>query len=174
MKDPNDTRDTGPRAGSPLWIFLTAVTILGFLALGVAMIRLTGIRLLIGQICPATTSAAITQCNGSAGGGTLVELTCAATGTMASALGVKINQCNNSANGGGALVICSASLISNAVNGTPPPAGTPAPSRTPPPTSTVGDRSSSDSMPLLPLIILFALAGLGLATVVVQRRSVRS
>jgi len=49
MKDPNDTRDTGPRAGSPLWIFLTAVTILGFLALGVAMIRLTGIRLLIGH-----------------------------------------------------------------------------------------------------------------------------
>jgi hypothetical protein len=127
-----------------------------------------------------TTGAAITQCNGSANGGTLVGLTCTATGTMASAHGVTVNQCNGSANGGGALVICSASVINNAVSSTPTPAvtptpaGTPAPIRTPPPTSTVGDRSSSDSMPLFPLLILFALAGLGLATVVVQRRSIRS
>jgi hypothetical protein len=64
---------------------------------------------------PATTTgAAITQCNGSAGGGNLVELTCAATGTMASALGVTINQCNGSANGGGALVICSANITNAA------------------------------------------------------------
>ena len=121
----------------------------------------------------ATTNAAITQCNGSANGLTLtspVGLTCTVTGTMSSALPVKINQCNGSTNGGGALIICSASVINNAVAVTP----TPAPSRTPPPTSTVGDRSSSDSMPLFPLMILFALAGLGLATVVVQRRSVRS
>ena len=109
-----------------------------------------------------TTGAAITQCNGSANGGTLVGLTCTATGTMASAHVVTVNQCNGSANGGGALVICSASLISNAVNGTPPP------------TSTVSDRSSSNSTPFFPLMIFFALAGLGLATVAVQRRSIRS
>jgi len=50
---------------------------------------------------PATTSgAAITQCNGSANGGTLVGMTCTATGTMAAAAGVTVNQCNGSANGG--------------------------------------------------------------------------
>jgi hypothetical protein len=60
---------------------------------------------------PATTSGAtITQCNGSANGGTLVGLTCTATGTKAAAHGVTINQCNGSANGGGALVICSATI----------------------------------------------------------------
>jgi len=66
---------------------------------------------------PATTSgAAITQCNGSANGGTLVTpegLTCVATGTMASALAVTINQCNNSANGGGEVVNCSANMTNN-------------------------------------------------------------
>jgi hypothetical protein len=41
------------------------------------------------------------------------------------------------------------------------------------PTSTVGDRSSSNSTPFFPLMIFFALAGLGLATVAVQRRSIR-
>ena len=60
---------------------------------------------------PATTTGAtITQCNGSANGGTLVGLTCTATGTKPSSHGVRINQCNGSANGGGALVICSASI----------------------------------------------------------------
>ncbi|GAA3441857.1 putative bifunctional diguanylate cyclase/phosphodiesterase [Planomonospora venezuelensis] len=29
MADPTDTRDTGPRAGSPLWTYLTAVTVVG-------------------------------------------------------------------------------------------------------------------------------------------------
>lgn len=59
---------------------------------------------------PAPTSGAtITQCNGSANGGTLVGLTCTATGTKAAAHGVTVNQCNGSANGGGALVICTAS-----------------------------------------------------------------
>jgi diguanylate cyclase (GGDEF)-like protein len=29
MKDPNDTRDVGPRIGSPLWIYLSAVTVTG-------------------------------------------------------------------------------------------------------------------------------------------------
>ena len=60
---------------------------------------------------PATTTGAtITQCNGSAGGGTLVQLTCKASGTKPAAHGVTINQCNGSANGGGALVICSATI----------------------------------------------------------------
>src|SRR5450759_3230746 len=64
---------------------------------------------------PATTTGAtITQCNGSANGGTLVGLTCTATGTQSSTQSVTINQCNGSANGGGALVICSANVTSNA------------------------------------------------------------
>ncbi|MEP6681328.1 MAG: hypothetical protein ABJB65_07610 [Chloroflexota bacterium] len=65
---------------------------------------------------PATTTGAtITECNGSANGGTLVGLTCTASGTKSSALAVSINQCNGSANGGGALVICSANLSNNTV-----------------------------------------------------------
>jgi len=65
---------------------------------------------------PATTTGAtITQCNGSANGGTLVGLTCTATGTKPSAHGVTINQCNDSANGGGALVICSANITNKAL-----------------------------------------------------------
>lgn len=65
---------------------------------------------------PATTTgASITQCNGSANGGTLVGLTCTASGTKTSGLAVTINQCNGSANGGGALVICSASLTNNTI-----------------------------------------------------------
>jgi hypothetical protein len=65
---------------------------------------------------PATTTGAIiTQCNGSANGGTLVGLTCTASGTKTSGLAVRINQCNGSANGGGALVICSASMTNNAI-----------------------------------------------------------
>src|SRR5580765_4009220 len=56
---------------------------------------------------PATTTGAtITQCNGSANGGTLVGLTCTATGRTSSVHRVRINQCNGSANGGGSLVIC--------------------------------------------------------------------
>lgn len=72
---------------------------------------------------PATTTGAtITECNGSANGGTLVGLTCTATGTKSSALAVTINQCNGSANGGGALVICTANLSNNAVAAAPPAA----------------------------------------------------
>jgi len=115
----------------------------------------------------STTSAAITQCNGSANGGTLVGLTCTATGTMAAARALTINQCNGSANGGGALVICSASVLNNALSGTPPPGTTP-------PTSTISESSSKTSSPLFPLFLLFALAGMGLATVAVHRRGVRS
>ncbi|NUR91808.1 MAG: EAL domain-containing protein [Nonomuraea sp.] len=40
MTDPTDTRDTGPRAGTPLWAFLVGVTVIGFTALVVAMVRL--------------------------------------------------------------------------------------------------------------------------------------
>ncbi|WP_271221894.1 putative bifunctional diguanylate cyclase/phosphodiesterase [Streptosporangium carneum] len=36
MADPNDTRDTGPRVGSPLWAYLTAVTTVGLLVLAAA------------------------------------------------------------------------------------------------------------------------------------------
>jgi hypothetical protein len=69
---------------------------------------------------PATTTGAtITQCNGSANGGTLVGLTCTATGTKPSSHGVRINQCNGSANGGGALVICSANITNRRVSSTP-------------------------------------------------------
>jgi hypothetical protein len=46
-------------------------------------------------------------------------------------------------------------------------------STTPAPTSTVSDGPTNDSTPLLPLMILLALAGSGLATVVVQRRRIR-
>jgi hypothetical protein len=76
---------------------------------------------------PATTTGAtITQCNGSANGGTLVKLTCTASGTKPSSHGVTINQCNGSANGGGSLVICSASIANNriaATGGTPTGSG---------------------------------------------------
>ncbi|WP_431902183.1 putative bifunctional diguanylate cyclase/phosphodiesterase [Nonomuraea sp. bgisy101] len=40
MTDPNDTRDTGPRVGSPLWAFLAGVSVIGFTALLVAELRL--------------------------------------------------------------------------------------------------------------------------------------
>jgi hypothetical protein len=77
-----------------------------------------------------TTSATITQCNGSAGGGTLVKLTCTASGTKSSVQGVRINQCNGSANGGGALVICSANISNRTVtaaeaSSSPTPTGPP-------------------------------------------------
>jgi hypothetical protein len=144
----------------------------------------------------STTGAAITQCNGSANGGTLVGMTCTATGTMASGHALTVNQCNGSANGGGALVICSTSLINNALSGTPPLASAPplastsspasapspassspansSPASSSPPTSTFGDSSSGKSTPPDPLMILLALAGMALATVAVQRRRIRS
>jgi hypothetical protein len=111
---------------------------------------------------PATTSdAAITQCNGSATGGG-ASVTCTATGTMASALAVTINQCNGSANGGGALIVCSASLVNNAVSGTPPPTGT------------ASNSSSDNSTPLFPLLALLASGGLGLAVIAARRRRIYS
>ncbi|MEU0565779.1 EAL domain-containing protein [Nonomuraea sp. NPDC005983] len=40
MTDPSDTRDTGPRVGTPLWAFLAGVIAIGCTALVVAMLRL--------------------------------------------------------------------------------------------------------------------------------------
>jgi len=97
-----------------------------------------------------TTSAAITQCNGSANGGTLVGLTCTATGTSASAHNVTINQCNGSANGGGALVICEASIANNVLAAaTPVPSAgtTPAPSSGTTPAPSAGTTASPTSAP---------------------------
>lgn len=110
-----------------------------------------------------TTGAAIAQCNGSANGGTLVGLTCTATGTMVSAAGVTISQCNGSANGGGALVICSASVATNALSGTPPPTST-----------SFASGTSNSSTPPFGLLIPLALAGLGAAIVLNRRRSALS
>jgi hypothetical protein len=119
---------------------------------------------------PATTSGAtITQCNDSANGGTLVELTCTATGTQSPGLSVTINQCNNSTNGGGALVICSANIENNQVAGatpTPTPAtggATPAP--TTPATDTLAMTDASGPGPI-PLVLagMFLLAFIALAS----------
>jgi diguanylate cyclase (GGDEF)-like protein len=43
MKDPNDTRDIGPRVGSPLWIYLVSVTAVGVVAFALAMLHLRGL-----------------------------------------------------------------------------------------------------------------------------------
>ncbi|MEX2183113.1 MAG: hypothetical protein WEC14_01590 [Chloroflexota bacterium] len=89
---------------------------------------------------PATTTGAtITQCNGSANGGTLVELTCTATGTQASGFLVTINQCNGSANGGGGLVICSADITDNVIA---------APTATPTPTPPGGGATDAPGTPV--------------------------
>jgi hypothetical protein len=117
---------------------------------------------------PATTTAAtITQCNGSANGGTLVELTCTATGTAASAHGVSINQCNGSANGGGALVICSANIDNNVVAASAPPStgastgpGTGATAAPTAPTTDVGSTPDESGS------ALFALAVVGVLLIV--------
>jgi diguanylate cyclase (GGDEF)-like protein len=52
MKDPSDTRDIGPRIGSPLWIYLTLITVAGLGALLAALLRelpAAGLRGLAGQ-----------------------------------------------------------------------------------------------------------------------------
>jgi hypothetical protein len=114
----------------------------------------------------STTNAAITQCNGSANGLTLVHLNCTASGTMASSRSVVINQCNGSANGGGALVECSTTILDVAR----PLSALPTPART----STSSDSPSNNPTPLLPLMLILALGGLGLMTFFVQKRSIRS
>ncbi len=43
MKDPHDTRDIGPRVGSPLWTHLTLVTAAGTVAFVLAMFHLHGL-----------------------------------------------------------------------------------------------------------------------------------
>jgi hypothetical protein len=104
---------------------------------------------------PATTTGAtITECNGSANGGTLVGLTCTATGTQSSAQGVKINQCNGSANGGGALVICSANISNVAAAATPSPGTIPPNTATRPTTEIPG---SGPPPAIFAGIFLFAL-----------------
>lgn len=50
MKDPSDTRDIGPRIGSPLWIYLTVVTVAGLGTLLAALLR--------GLPAPVTSAAA--------------------------------------------------------------------------------------------------------------------
>src|SRR5215472_10611481 len=47
MKDPTDTRDIGPRVGSPLWIHLTLVTVAGAVVFGLAVSQLSGMSHLI-------------------------------------------------------------------------------------------------------------------------------
>ncbi len=47
MKDPNDTRDIGPRVGSPLWIHMTAVTLVGFAVFAWALAHLSGLAGLV-------------------------------------------------------------------------------------------------------------------------------
>ena len=108
---------------------------------------------------PATTTgAAITQCNGSANGGTLVGLNCLATGTTTSALLVTINQCNGSGNGGGGLVTCSSSIVNNVSAGPSPspsasasvsPSPVPSPSASARPTATVRPASTTP-VPTIP------------------------
>ncbi|MEV0230392.1 EAL domain-containing protein [Nonomuraea sp. NPDC050786] len=46
MTGPTDTRDTGPRVGTPLWAFLAGITVIGFTALVVATLRLDAAGLL--------------------------------------------------------------------------------------------------------------------------------
>lgn len=123
---------------------------------------------------PATTTGAtITQCNGTANGGTLVELTCTATGTESAGLAVTINQCNGAANGGGSLVICSANIENNVVAGaTPTPTATPTtggstPRATPPSTDTQVTTKADGSGPGAALVGLFLVA---LSLVVTSRR----
>jgi len=49
MKDPNDTRDIGPRVGSPLWIHLTAVTAGGAIVLALALTQVHHVPTLPGH-----------------------------------------------------------------------------------------------------------------------------
>jgi hypothetical protein len=125
---------------------------------------------------PATTSGAtITQCNDSANGGTLVELTCTATGTQSPGLSVTVNQCNNSTNGGGALVICSANIENNEVAGptpTPTPPTGATPRATPPSTDTLASSDGSGTGPI-PFVLagMFLLAFIALASLRPLRRA---
>jgi diguanylate cyclase (GGDEF)-like protein len=62
MRDPNDPRDTSPRIGSPLWIYLTAVTGAGcaVLALAVVSLAATGLPTLLSQpLLPAIAALSV-------------------------------------------------------------------------------------------------------------------
>ena len=122
---------------------------------------------------PATTSGAtITQCNGSANGGTLVQLKCTASGTKPSSHGVSINQCNNSTNGGGALVICSASITNRWVAAASSSNSTSKKTSTAPPSDTFVTTTGTPPAGSTP-IGLAALVGLmviGLAAFAIDRR----
>jgi diguanylate cyclase (GGDEF)-like protein len=43
MKDQDDTRNIAPRIGSPLWIYMTAISVVGSGVLGLALFRVSGI-----------------------------------------------------------------------------------------------------------------------------------
>ena len=120
---------------------------------------------------PATTTGAmITQCNGSANGGTLVGLTCTATGTKSSTRAISINQCNGSANGGGALVICSANVVNRVRAVSSGGGASSGPSSIPPPnTSTIDglDARQSGIIALIP-------AGLALVSVLAMMAAISS
>ncbi|HEY0443268.1 MAG TPA: hypothetical protein VGC90_03510 [Candidatus Limnocylindrales bacterium] len=130
---------------------------------------------------PATTSGAtITQCNGSANGGTLVGLTCTATGTKSANAAVRINQCNGSANGGGALVICSASITNNqlaAPTPTPSPTSTSGGSTgvTPPETSTIAasDDATGAPLPVGGIVLVVAIGALAAIRIRASRTASR-
>lgn len=50
MRDRSDSRDISPRAGSPLWLYMTAVTAVGMAALAVAVVHLAaGLAHLLGE-----------------------------------------------------------------------------------------------------------------------------
>ncbi len=121
---------------------------------------------------PATTTGAtITQCNGSANGGTLVGLTCTATGTKPSAHGVRINQCNGSANGGGALVICSANITNRRVASTPTTGPTNVP---PPPTDTLATTEVPRSGPTPVVYVGIFLLAFAVIARRLSRRAIRT
>jgi diguanylate cyclase (GGDEF)-like protein len=47
MADPTDTRDIGPRIGSPLWIYMTLVTVAGAVALVLSLTKLMNLQQLV-------------------------------------------------------------------------------------------------------------------------------
>jgi len=119
-----------------------------------------------------TTNATITQCNGSANGGTLVELRCTATGTQSDAFDVTVNQCNDSTNGGGALVICSASIES--VDDSAAPTDGPRSRVTPPPTDSAGATTEQRPAPVpWALALLVGVLATAVAMATVRRRAAR-
>lgn len=118
----------------------------------------------------SVTGAAITQCNGSANGGTLVGLTCTATGTSVAGRPITINQCNGSTNGGGALVICAVRMSNTFISTGGTTGGG---DSTAPPTSTI-DASGTTSVAALPLALLGLLLVFALTFLVsVSRRARR-